>query len=97
MDYGINIYLPELNSIKIAKDGKSVTVGGGINSKKVTDTLWAAGKQTGMSAHPIKRALTNNLQSLGHANASHSWDRLLEVATVGFRDIMALFPISSFP
>lgn len=48
MDYGIEIYLPQLNSISIAKDGKSVTVGGGINSKRLTDALWAVGKQTGM-------------------------------------------------
>lgn len=48
MQYGIQIYMPELNSINIAQDGKTVTVGGGINSKKVTDSLWAAGKQTGV-------------------------------------------------
>jgi hypothetical protein len=47
MDYGIEIYLPRMNSISIAKDGKSVTVGGGINSKVLTDSLWAAGKQNG--------------------------------------------------
>lgn len=47
MDYGIEIYMPQLNSISISKDGKSVTVGGGVNSKNLTDTLWAAGKQTG--------------------------------------------------
>ena len=47
MDYGIEIYLPQLNSFSIAKDGKSVTVGGGINVKNMTDALLAAGKQTG--------------------------------------------------
>ncbi|KAF1958357.1 FAD-binding domain-containing protein [Byssothecium circinans] len=46
MDYGIEIYLPQLNAISIAKDKKSVTVGGGTNSKDLTDALWAAGKQT---------------------------------------------------
>ncbi|KAJ4312741.1 hypothetical protein N0V94_007294 [Neodidymelliopsis sp. IMI 364377] len=46
MDYGIEIYLPQLNSISIAKNGSSVTLGGGTNSKKLTDALWAAGKQT---------------------------------------------------
>ncbi|KAF2276857.1 FAD-binding domain-containing protein [Westerdykella ornata] len=46
MDSGIEIYLPLLNSISIAKDGKTVTVGGGTNSKKLVDALWAAGKQT---------------------------------------------------
>ncbi|KAF2657113.1 FAD-binding domain-containing protein [Lophiostoma macrostomum CBS 122681] len=46
MDYGIEIYLGQLNTIAVAKNGKTVTVGGGINSKKLTDALWAAGKQT---------------------------------------------------
>ncbi|KAF7573909.1 GlcD, FAD-FMN-containing dehydrogenase [Pyrenophora tritici-repentis] len=46
MDYGIEIYMPQLNYISIAKDGKSVTVGGGINTKNLTDILWAIGKQT---------------------------------------------------
>jgi hypothetical protein len=50
MDYGIEIYLPQLNTINISKDGKSVTVGGGTNSKNLTDALWAAGKQTGIQA-----------------------------------------------
>jgi hypothetical protein len=47
MEYGIEIYLPQLDSLSIAKDGKSVTVGGGINVKNMTDALLAAGKQTG--------------------------------------------------
>ena len=47
MDYGIEIYLPQLDSISIAKDGKSATIGGGANVKNLTDTLWEAGKQTG--------------------------------------------------
>ena len=47
MDYGIEIYLPQLNSVSIAKDGRSATIGGGANVKNLTDTLWAAGKQTG--------------------------------------------------
>lgn len=46
MDYGIQIYLGQLNSLEIAKDGKTVTVGGGINSHNLTESLWAAGKQT---------------------------------------------------
>ncbi|KLJ06466.1 hypothetical protein EMPG_10142 [Blastomyces silverae] len=45
MTHGIEIYLKQLNSIKIADDGKTVTIGGGTQSKSVTDTLWAAGKQ----------------------------------------------------
>lgn len=47
MDYGIQIYLPELNTISISEDKKSVTVGGGTNSKALIDVLWEAGKQTG--------------------------------------------------
>jgi FAD/FMN-containing dehydrogenase len=52
MDYGIQIYLPQLNSLSISADRKFATVGGGINSKSVTDGLWAAGKQTGM-VYPV--------------------------------------------
>lgn len=47
MKYGIQISLKQLNSITIAKSNTTVTIGGGTNSKLVTDTLWAAGKQTG--------------------------------------------------
>ncbi|KAH8585523.1 FAD binding domain-containing protein [Bisporella sp. PMI_857] len=46
MTYGIEIQLGKLNRIVIAKDGKTATIGGGVNSKNLTDTLWAAGKQT---------------------------------------------------
>ncbi|KAJ5959954.1 FAD-binding type 2 [Penicillium vulpinum] len=46
MDHGVGISLSQLNSVKIATDGKTVTIGGGTMSKKVTDTLWDAGKQT---------------------------------------------------
>ena len=60
MEYGIQIYLPQLNSISIAKDGKSATVGGGANVKNLTDTLWAAGKQTGrLSDFTIDLACSN--------------------------------------
>jgi AICAR transformylase/IMP cyclohydrolase PurH len=47
MDHGIEIYLNQLNTVEVAADGKTVTIGGGTMSKKVTDTLWAANKQTG--------------------------------------------------
>ncbi|OBT70377.1 hypothetical protein VE03_00112 [Pseudogymnoascus sp. 23342-1-I1] len=46
MTYGIEISLKQLNTIKIAADGQTVTIGGGVMSKNVTDTLWAARKQT---------------------------------------------------
>lgn len=48
MKFGIQIYLPRLNTVSIAKDGRTATVGGGTNAKNLTDALWAAGKQTGM-------------------------------------------------
>ena len=47
MDYGIEIYLPQLNTVFVAKDGKTATIGGGVNAKNLTDALWATGKQTG--------------------------------------------------
>lgn len=47
MENGIQILLTKLNSVKIASDGKTATIGGGIKSKELTDFLWAAGKQTG--------------------------------------------------
>ncbi|KAB8235698.1 hypothetical protein ETB97_010246 [Aspergillus alliaceus] len=46
MDHGIEIYMNQLSSVDISKDGKTVTIGGGTQSKAVTDKLWAAGKQT---------------------------------------------------
>lgn len=46
---GIEIWLRSLNKITIAQDGKSATLGGGVLSKSVTETLWRAGKQTGES------------------------------------------------
>lgn len=49
MTRGIEIYLDQLNDVKISKDGKSVTISGGTKSKKVTQTLWASNKQTGKS------------------------------------------------
>lgn len=49
MKSGIQIRLSKLNSIKIAKDGKTATIGGGVRTKDLTDTLWTAGKQAGKS------------------------------------------------
>jgi len=45
MDEGIAINLRKLNSVKIAPNGQTARVGGGINSKVLIDRLWAAGKQ----------------------------------------------------
>ncbi|UNI13778.1 hypothetical protein JDV02_000487 [Purpureocillium takamizusanense] len=46
MQGGIEIWMNQLSSVKISKDGKTATIGGGTMSKKVTDDLWASGKQT---------------------------------------------------
>ncbi|CZR68237.1 probable FAD-dependent oxygenase [Phialocephala subalpina] len=46
MTHGIEIHMSQLNSISIATDGKTATIGGGVLSHNLTDTLWAAGKQT---------------------------------------------------
>ncbi|KAB5577893.1 hypothetical protein GE09DRAFT_1021750 [Coniochaeta sp. 2T2.1] len=46
MDHGIEIYLNQLNNVKLSTDGQTVQIGGGTVSKNVTTALWAAGKQT---------------------------------------------------
>ncbi|KAJ5832859.1 hypothetical protein N7474_001170 [Penicillium riverlandense] len=46
MDHGVGISLNQLSSVEVAEDGKTAKIGGGTMSKKVTDELWAAGKQT---------------------------------------------------
>lgn len=49
MDYGIEIFMESLSGVEVDKDGKTAKIGGGTNSKVVTDTLWDAGKQAGKS------------------------------------------------
>jgi hypothetical protein len=89
MTYGIQIYMPQLNTISVAKDKNLVTIGGGTNSKKVIDALWAAGKQTGMdSSSMFWIAFTNRIQSPDHANASVTSDLHWEVVTDGFKAAM---------
>ncbi|PYH94863.1 FAD-binding domain-containing protein [Aspergillus ellipticus CBS 707.79] len=46
MTHGIAIFMDQLSSVEVAEDGKTATMGGGTMSKVVTDSLWAAGKQT---------------------------------------------------
>lgn len=46
MNYGIQIWLDRLDKVELGCDGKTVKIGGGTLSKKVTDVLWAYGKQT---------------------------------------------------
>ncbi|KAI1084318.1 FAD binding domain protein [Whalleya microplaca] len=50
MQGGIQIWMDDLNTVEIADDGKSAKIGGGTLSKTITDTLWAAGKQTSTGA-----------------------------------------------
>lgn len=86
MTYGIQIYMPQLNTISVAKDKNLVTIGGGTNSKKVIDALWAAGKQTGMILSVvICIAFSNSLQSPDHANASVTSDLRWGAVTGGFK------------
>ncbi|KAL4865193.1 hypothetical protein BDV12DRAFT_200385 [Aspergillus spectabilis] len=66
MDHGIEISLRKLNSIEIAHNGQSATIGGGTISKKVTDTLWAAGKQT-------VTGTCDCVSYLGPALGGHGW------------------------
>jgi hypothetical protein len=90
MDHGIQIYLPKLNTLSISTDQTLVTVGGGINSKTLTDALWAAGKQTGKSGciTALSQAATKQLKSRVHVNVSASWVQLLEGVMVGSRVTM---------
>ncbi|KAI4868239.1 FAD-binding domain-containing protein [Hypoxylon rubiginosum] len=44
--HGAITTIGELNTVKIADDGKSAQIGGVALTKTVTDALWAAGKQT---------------------------------------------------
>ncbi|PVH78374.1 FAD-binding domain-containing protein [Cadophora sp. DSE1049] len=46
MDHGIQIRMTEMKSVSIAPDGESATIGGGILSKDLVDTLWRSNKQT---------------------------------------------------
>ncbi|KAI0804998.1 FAD binding domain protein [Xylaria sp. FL0064] len=43
---GIEIWLNQLSSVEIARDGETAKIGGGTLSKTVTDSLWVQGKQT---------------------------------------------------
>lgn len=46
LQHGIEIWMRKLNSVTIAPDGRTATIGGGVIAKEVTDALWAANKQT---------------------------------------------------
>jgi hypothetical protein len=68
MDYGIQIYMPALNSISVDKEKNLMTVGGGINSKKLSDALWTAGKQAGKSISAIILVRPISYSSTSHRN-----------------------------
>jgi hypothetical protein len=56
MDQGIEIYMTQLDSVTVAGDGQTATIGGGAMSKAVVDALWNVGKQAGRrlsSSHVI--------------------------------------------
>ena len=44
--HGVGINMRNLNSIELAKDGKTATIGGGIVTKKLMHELWEMGKIT---------------------------------------------------
>lgn len=86
--------MPQLDSLAISKDGKSVTVGGGINSKKLIDMLWAAGKQTGR-IHPskmLKVIIPKSNQSPDAVNALAFWGLRWVGGMAGCRVITGLLP-----
>lgn len=43
---GIQIWLNHLNSVSVANDGKTATIGGGALARHIIDSLWDKGKQT---------------------------------------------------
>ncbi|KAM7220842.1 hypothetical protein V8F06_003736 [Rhypophila decipiens] len=46
MDCGVNIAVEKLSGVTVASSGTTATILGGTKSKVVTDSLWAANKQT---------------------------------------------------
>lgn len=58
---GIRISLRNLNSIEISPDGQSVTLGGGVLTKEVTDALWDKNKQTGTPPNIPARTLRTEI------------------------------------
>ena len=55
MDQGIEIYMTQLDTVTVAGDGQTATIGGGAMSKAVVDTLWKAGKQAGKCLNHLGR------------------------------------------
>lgn len=59
MHHGIEILMRKMNSITIAPDGESATIGGGALAKSIVDTLWEQNKQTGQLSHLPSRNQVN--------------------------------------
>lgn len=51
----VSIDLRGIDQVVISEDGETATIGGGANVKEVVNTLWAAGKQTGMPSQKFFR------------------------------------------
>ena len=47
---GVGIWMWQMRDVKIAEDGKSARIGGGIRSKELIDKLWESGKMAGTSS-----------------------------------------------
>lgn len=62
MDSGIGIWLDEMDSVQVDKDGKTATIAGGALSKTVIDALWDQGKQTGMSGLTLVHSSIHRLE-----------------------------------
>jgi AICAR transformylase/IMP cyclohydrolase PurH len=58
MDQGIEIYMTQLDTVTVAGDGQTATIGGGAMSKAVVDSLWNAGKQAGRCLSRLSRIST---------------------------------------
>jgi len=69
---GIEIWMRNLNQIQISPDGKTAISGGGVKVKEVVDTLWAAGKQTGISAS-LFTSLFSNTRLYSHWSLRMRW------------------------
>jgi hypothetical protein len=76
IENGIEIWLHRLDSVSIAPNGNTATFGGGILSKKVTDTLWAHGKQTGQLLCSPRKIATGKVQAGTDSHRARSHWRL---------------------
>lgn len=95
LDRGIEIWMRRLNTIDIAKNGKTVRLGGGLLVKEVTDALWAKGKQTSRTPLTfIPNKVVSVLmpaQPLVYVNVLAWWVPCWEADMVFFRVAMVLW------